>query len=69
MKPCGFPIHGAVGRFSRKVLWLAVGKSNNNSVVPATLYLRAFKEHAQPVMTCSKLTVETLEQGVKNVQS
>ena len=25
--------------------------------------------HAQPAITCSKLTIETLEQGVKYVQS
>ena len=45
MKPFGFPIHGAVDGFSRKVLWLTVVKSNNNLVVPATFYLRAVKEH------------------------
>ena len=27
------------------------------------------KVHTQPVFTCSKLTIETLEQGVKYVQS
>ena len=27
------------------------------------------KETAQPSFTCSKLTIETLEQGVKYVQS
>ena len=27
------------------------------------------KERAQPAFTCSKLTIETLEQGVKYVQS
>ena len=45
MKPFGFPIHGAVDGFSRKVLWLTVVKSNNNPVVPVALYLRAVKEH------------------------
>ena len=45
MQPIGFPIHGAVNGFSRKVLWLTVVKSNNNPVVPAALYLRAVKEH------------------------
>ena len=44
MKPFGFPIHGAVGWYSRKVSWLTVVKSNNNLVVPAGLYLRAGKE-------------------------
>ena len=27
------------------------------------------KNASQPTFTCSKLTIETLEQGVKNVQS
>ena len=27
------------------------------------------KVHTQPTITCSKLTIETLEQGVKYVQS
>ena len=45
MKAFGFPIHGTVDGFSRKVLWLAVVKLNNNSVIPATLYLRSAKEH------------------------
>ena len=34
--------------------------------------LSAFKKYfttAQPAITCSKLTIETLEQGVKYVQS
>ena len=45
MKPFGFLIHGAVGGFSKKVLWLTVVKSNNNPVVPIALYLRAVKKH------------------------
>ena len=28
-----------------------------------------YKLFTQPVITCSKLTIETLEQGVKDVQS
>ena len=27
------------------------------------------KEQTQPAFTCSKLTIETLEQGVKHIQS
>ena len=27
------------------------------------------RNHSQPAITCSKLTMETLEQGVKYVQS
>ena len=39
LKPFGFPIHGAVDGYSRKVLWLEVVKSNNSPTVPAQLYL------------------------------
>ena len=33
------------------------------------LLLTIFKAITQPAFTCSKLTIETLEQGVKYVQS
>ena len=33
------------------------------------LFFRQFEPQVQPVITCSKLTIETLEQGVKYVQS
>ena len=45
MKPFKFPLHNAADGFSRKALWLDVIKSNNNSVLPADLYLWAVKEH------------------------
>ena len=32
-------------------------------------YAKKDKEASQPIFTCSKLTIETLEQGVKYVQS
>ena len=31
--------------------------------------MRVFSAESQPAITCSKLTIETLEQGVKYVQS
>ena len=31
--------------------------------------VNGFQQLTQPVITCSKLTIETLEQGVKDVQS
>ena len=40
LKPRGFPIHGCVDAFSRKVLWLKVTRSNNNPVVPASYFLK-----------------------------
>ena len=30
LKPFGFAIHGAIDSFSRRILWLEVGRSNNN---------------------------------------
>ena len=44
MKQYGFPIHGGVDGFSRKILWLKVVRSNKNPIVPAALYLRAIKQ-------------------------
>ena len=33
------------------------------------LFLQKKTDHTQPAITCSKLTIETLEQDVKYVQS
>ena len=35
LKSHGFPIHGAINGFSRRVLWFNVTRSNNNSDVQA----------------------------------
>ena len=43
VKPYGFPIHGAIDRFSRRVLWLNVTGSNNNSDVHAYFYISTVK--------------------------
>ena len=39
LKPFGFPIHGGVDGFSRKVLWLEVTRSNNAPETVAQFYL------------------------------
>ena len=44
LKPFGFPIHGCVDGFSRKIIWLQVCRTNNNPVVPAHYFLTALKE-------------------------
>ena len=31
LKPFGFPIHGCVDGYSRKLIWLKLGHFNNNS--------------------------------------
>ena len=44
MKPYGFPIHGVVDGYSRKILWLQAVRSNNSPLVPAPLFLDTVKE-------------------------
>ena len=39
LKPYGFPIHGCVDGFSRRVLWLKVSRTNNDPAVVAGFYL------------------------------
>ena len=38
LKPFGFPIHGCIDGWSRKILWLKVAKSNNDPKVPAIYF-------------------------------
>lgn len=44
MKPYGFPIHGCICGYSRRIIWLEVAKSNNNPKIPARFYLDALQE-------------------------
>ncbi|XP_066933073.1 uncharacterized protein [Clytia hemisphaerica] len=39
LKPYGFCIHGAIDGFSRKILWLKVGTTNNDPSVVASYFL------------------------------
>ena len=39
LKPYGFAIHGAIDGYSRRILWLEVGVSNNNPKVTVQYYL------------------------------
>ncbi|XP_046840005.1 uncharacterized protein LOC124434166 [Xenia sp. Carnegie-2017] len=41
MKPFGFPIHGCIDGWSRKILWLKVTRSNNHPGDIASFYLDA----------------------------
>ena len=45
LKDFGFPIHGCVDGFSRKVLWLNVSRSNNNPAVVLRFYLDCVEEN------------------------
>ena len=44
LKPYGFPIHGCIDGFSRKVLWLRVCRSNNDHIIAAHFFLNALEE-------------------------
>ncbi|XP_066935846.1 uncharacterized protein [Clytia hemisphaerica] len=45
LKPWGFPIHGAIDGYSRRVLWLRVTRSNNSPDNVACFYLSAIAEN------------------------
>lgn len=44
LKPYGFPIHGCIDGFSRKILWLSVTRSNNSPDNIASFYLNTVRE-------------------------
>ncbi|OWF45037.1 hypothetical protein KP79_PYT01623 [Mizuhopecten yessoensis] len=44
LKPFGFCIHAAIDGYSRRVLWLEVSSSNNNSNLIATYYLETLNQ-------------------------
>eukprot|EP00794_Sanderia_malayensis_P011567 gene11566-12762_t len=44
LKDFGFPIHGCVDGYSRKILWLELTRSNNNPTIIAGFYLDWVKE-------------------------
>ena len=44
LKPFGFPIHGCIDGFSRRIIWLEIVRSNNNPHVVGKLYLDCIKE-------------------------
>jgi hypothetical protein len=46
LKPYGFPIHGAIDGYSRKILWLELSRSNNKPEVPAKFFLECVREHS-----------------------
>jgi hypothetical protein len=39
LKPYGFPVHGCIDGFSRRILWLKVCRTNNDPAVTASFYL------------------------------
>ena len=44
LKPYGFPVHGCIDGFSRRILWLKVTKSNNDPRIIGDFFLNATLE-------------------------
>ena len=44
LKPWGFPIHGAIDGYSRKILWLKVTRINNSSDMIGSFYLHTIRK-------------------------
>lgn len=44
LKPYGLPIHGCVDGFSHIIIWLNVVRTNNNPIIPASLYVESVQE-------------------------
>jgi hypothetical protein len=61
LKPYGFPIHGAIDGFSRRILWLEVGCTNNNPIVVAKFFCKAAIENS--MLPC----VVRADRGTENV--
>jgi hypothetical protein len=61
LKPFGFPIHGAIDGFSRRILWLRVGVTNNDPLVIAGYYLKCLQQHkcAPRILRCDLGTENT----------
>ena len=52
LKPFGFPIHGAIDGYSRKMLWLNVATSNNDPKIVAHYYLKTIERSGGQVPRC-----------------
>ena len=51
LKPYGFTIHGAIDGYSRRILWLRVGRTNNDPKIVGSYFLRCI-EHLKNVPRC-----------------
>jgi len=52
LKPFGFAIHGAIDGYSRRILWLEVGPSNNNPRIVATYFLETVRQLGGSPVRC-----------------
>ena len=59
LKPYGFAIHGCIDGFSRRIMWLKVGSSNNDPRVIAKYFLQCIEEvGGVPTLICSDMGTE-----------
>ena len=49
LKPYGFPIHGCIDGWSRKIIWLHVARSNNRPEIPASFFVKSVQLYGSPV--------------------
>ena len=54
-KPYGFPIHGCVDGFSRKLFWIKVSQTNSDPVVPAYWYTETVKNRILSTLCSDRL--------------
>ena len=62
LKPFGFCIHGCIDGFSRRIMWLEVGPTNNNSGVVANYFISSVKQIG------GTATVIRADYGTENVK-
>lgn len=67
LKPYGIAIHGAIDGFSRKILWLKSGYSNNDPKLIASNYLRFIKKTLR-VPRCIRADAGTENVIVRDLQ-
>ena len=53
LKPYGFPIHGCIDGYSRRILWLSIVPSNKNPEILGKLYL----DYVKSIGGCPKKVV------------
>ena len=61
LKPFGLAIHGAIDGYSRKILWLEVGSSNNNPRIVASYFVHTIRQ-LQLIPRCIRV-----DRGSENV--
>ena len=61
LKPFGFCIHSAIDGYSRRILWLDVGPSNNDPRIIAQYVLNYVRQtHGAPCIVCADCGTENV---------